>query len=341
LESPGFGCPSSAGKTYPFNIKGNWKKVKKILVFIVIYQLTFVKNIVYLLLKTRENHQLKEPSREMALKDITLGQYAPRDSWIHQLDPRTKVFIFLGAMLCAIAIKKTAVLGLFGLFGLALYPLALLNATIALKNVRPFLWLFLLTFLLHALFTEGRVLFRLPVVLTAVTAEGAANGIYYSLRIAVLLVFANAMTLTASPMELTDALERFLGIFRRIRVPAHEIALMVSLAIRFVPLFIEETDRIRKAQVSRGCRDDGPFWVRIRGVFPVIVPLFLSSFRKAGDLAFAMDARCYRGGEGRTSLRELRFHGPDGIAAGAAALAAFAFLWLDFRLHFHLSGLAR
>jgi energy-coupling factor transport system permease protein len=149
----------------------------------------------------------------------------------------------------------------------------------------------------------------------------------------VLLVFANAMTLTTSPMELTDSIERFLRPFRKIGVPAHEIALMVSIAIRFIPIFIEETDRIQKAQASRGCRTDGPIWVRIRGVFPVLVPLFLSSFRKAGDLAFAMDARCYTGGEGRTSLHELRFRGPDGIAIAAAAIAGFGFIWMDARIH--------
>ena len=269
----------------------------------------------------------------MSFRDITLGQYAPRVSSIHGLDPRTKVLVFLNAMLCALALRQSVFLCLFGFLGLGLYRVARLQVRIALKNIRPFLWLFFLTFALHAFFTEGPIVCRVPVFNWAVTADGLANGFYYTLRIVVLLIFANAMTLTTSPMELTDALERFLRSFRRIGVPAHEIALMVSLSIRFVPIFIEETDRIQKAQASRGCRADGPFWVRIRGIFPVIVPLFLSSFRKAGDLAYAMDARCYRGGEGRTSLRELRFHRSDGIAAAAAACAGFAFIWLDFRYH--------
>jgi energy-coupling factor transport system permease protein len=277
----------------------------------------------------------------MALKDITLGRYAPRDSFIHALDPRTKVLVFMGAMLCALTLKQSAFLCLFGIFGLGLYRIARLQVRIALNNVRPFIVLFFLTFALHAFFTEGHAVCRIPVIRGVVTAEGLENGLYYTLRIVVLLIFANAMTLTTSPMELTDALERFLRSFRRIGVPAHEIALMVSLAIRFVPIFIEETDRIQKAQASRGCRAEGPFWIRIRGIFPVIVPLFVSSFRKAGDLAFAMDARCYQGGEGRTSLRELRFHRPDGITAAAAMCAGFAFIWLDFRFHPVLSDLAR
>jgi energy-coupling factor transport system permease protein len=277
----------------------------------------------------------------MVLRDITLGQYAPGDSSIHGLDPRTKVLAFMAAMGCALALRQSVFLLLLGILGLGLYKAAGLQVRIALKNVRPFVWLFFLTFALHAFFTEGREVYRVPLIHGVVTAEGIANGIYYTLRIVVLLILANAMTLTTSPMELTDALERFLRPFRRIGVPAHEIALMVSLAIRFVPIFIEETDRIQKAQASRGSRVEGPFWVRIRGIFPVIVPLFLSSFRKAGDLAYAMDARCYQGGEGRTRFRELRFHLADGIAAAAAAAAGFAFIWMDIHFHPGLSDLAR
>jgi energy-coupling factor transport system permease protein len=292
-----------------------------------------MKKIVYLIVKIWENFQLKEIPAEMALRDVTLGQYAPRNSAIHGLDPRSKVLIFMAAMGCALVLKQSLFLFLFGIFGLFLYRLSRLRSTIAFKNIRPFAWLFLLTFALHAFFTEGRVLFRLPVASLAVTAGGLADGLFYTLRIVVLLVFANAMTLTTSPMELTDSIERFMRPLRKIGVPAHEIALMVSISIRFIPIFIEETDRIQKAQASRGCRTDGPIWLRIRGVFPVLVPLFLSSFRKAGDLAFAMDARCYRGGEGRTSLHELRFRGPDGIAFAAAALAGFGFIWMDSRIH--------
>jgi len=269
----------------------------------------------------------------MALRDITLGQYAPRDSMVHGLDPRSKVMIFTAAMACALVLKQSVFLCLLGVSGLLLYGLAGLAVAIALKNIRPFAWLFLLTFALHAFFTEGSALLRLPVAGVAVTADGLAKGLFYTLRIIVLLIFAGALTLTTSPMELTDSIERFLRPFRRIGVPSHEIALMVSIAIRFIPIFIEETDRIQKAQASRGCRTDGPLRVRLRGIFPVLVPLFLSSFRKAGDLAFAMDARCYRGGEGRTSLHELRFRRADGIALALAASAGFIFVWMDVRLH--------
>jgi energy-coupling factor transport system permease protein len=257
------------------------------------------------------------------------------------LDPRSKVLMFSAAMFCSLILKQSVFVGIMGILGLCLYRMARIKARTAFKNVRPFFWLFLLTFALHAFFTEGRILFTVPAVRTSVTAEGLANGFYYTLRIVVLLIFANGMTLTTSPMELTDALERFLGPFRRIGVPSHEIALMISLAIRFIPIFIDETDRIQKAQASRGSRTDGPFWDRIRGVFPVIVPLFLSSFRKAGDLAFAMDARCYRGGEGRTSFRDLKFRMPDGIFLAVAACVGFAVVWIDFRLHPVLFDLTR
>ncbi len=265
----------------------------------------------------------------MALRDITLGQYAPRNSPVHSLDPRSKILLFGTAMTLCLLLRNGLVLSCFGLAGLAVFRLAGLSPAIAFRNIRSFLWLFGLTLLIHAFTTEGTAWLRLPGGIGTMTREGLAHGLFYSLRIAVLLIFANGLTLTASPMELTDAIERFLKPFRRFGIPAHEIALMISISIRFIPLLIDEADRIRKAQLSRGARTGGSLQTRIRGVFPVVIPLFVSSFRKAGDLAMAMDARCYQGGDGRTQFRPLAFRRPDRMALAAAFCIAAATLTAD------------
>jgi energy-coupling factor transport system permease protein len=268
----------------------------------------------------------------MAIRDITLGQYAPRDSVVHRLDPRAKVGIHFMAMFLALLINRIPLLCVLGILGFILFRIAQLPIRIALKNVRPFLWLFFLTFLLHAFFTEGSILFKIPLMHVEATREGVSNGLFYTLRILVLLIFANGLTLTTSPMEFTDALEKFLKPFHKIGVPSHEIALMISIAIRFIPIFIDEAERIKNAQISRGGLMDGRLMDKIKGVLPVVIPLFLSSFRKANDLAFAMDARCYRGGESRTSFRVLRFRTGDWAALAVTAGIGLSVFLLDCRM---------
>ena len=248
------------------------------------------------------------------IKDITLGQYAPRESIIHKLDPRTKVLASLFLMSMLLFIRRLEIILLFFVVVLVLYILSKLNIGLALKNLKPFVWLFLLTFLLHCLFTKGKILVEIPFVKGYITEEGIYRGIFYTLRIGILVVMANLLTLTTSPMSLTDGIERFLSPFRRVGVPAHEIAMMLSISIRFIPILIEEAERIRKAQISRGGCFEGNLLRRIRSIIPLIVPLFLSTFRRANDLALAMDARCYRGGEGRTSYHILRFRRADMLA---------------------------
>jgi energy-coupling factor transport system permease protein len=251
--------------------------------------------------------------------DITLGQFAPRDSVIHRLDPRTKLAILTVAMAVAFALKGSYACFVLWVAGMALYAASRLSPAMALRSMRPFGWLFLLTFGLHAFTTPGTPLFRAPFVRgLAVTAEGVNRGVFYSLRIAVLILYAGWFTLTTSPMDFTDGLERLLRPFRRIGIPAHEIAMMLSIAVRFIPIFIDETERIRRAQISRGGRFDGGPVSRIRGITPVVVPLFLSSFRRAADLAYAMDARCYQGGDRRTGYRKLEILKRD---RGAMAVA--------------------
>lgn len=211
---------------------------------------------------------------------------------------------------------------------IVLYRAARLNASMAFRNIRPFLWILILTVLIHALFTEGRILIRLPLSL-AVTADGIHAGLFYSFRIVVLIMSAAMITLTTSPMALTDAVERFLKPLTRLGVPAHEIAMMMSISMRFIPTLLEEAERIKKAQISRGSRIDGSPVQKIKGVIPLIIPLFVSTFRRANDLALAMEARCYRGGENRTSYQALRFRWTDAAALCAVTLSGILILvWL-------------
>ena len=250
----------------------------------------------------------------MGIRDITLGQFVPRNSVIHRLDPRTKLLSCLVLMVFFILSDRLPVLLTYFVLVLTLYWVARLNPMIAFRNLKPFVWLFLLTFILHAFFTKGTIVMTVPYTSVRITEEGLLKGAFYSLRISIFILLASLLTLTTSPMSLTDAVERFLKPFRRFGVPSHEIALMMSISIRFIPIFIEEGERIRKAQLSRGGSFQGNIIKRIRNVIPLIIPLFVSTFRRANDLALAMDARCYTGGEGRTSYHVLRFRWIDTVA---------------------------
>jgi energy-coupling factor transport system permease protein len=250
----------------------------------------------------------------MKIQDITLGQYAARDSVIHKLDPRTKLiscFVFMSFLLITHRIE--VILILFSII-VVLFRLSNLNLRLAIRNIRPFIWLFLVTIILHILLTKGKILWNVPWIGLTVTREGIFQGFFYTFRIGILIIIAALLTLTTSPMAITDALERFLSPFKRIGIPAHEIAMMISIAIRFIPILVQESDRIQKAQVSRGNRLDGKLIQKVKSVLPLVIPLFLSTFRRANELAFAMDSRCYRGGDQRTNYYILKFKSADLIA---------------------------
>jgi energy-coupling factor transport system permease protein len=259
----------------------------------------------------------------MRIRDITLGQYAPRESIVHGLDPRTKVLSSLFFMTLLLFIHRLELLFVFFAVVLVLFRLSKLDFGLALRNLRPFLWLFLITFILHVMFTKGRILWKVPAVSLYITEEGITRGLFYTFRIGILVMLASLLTLTTSPMSLTDAIERFLSPFRFIGVPAHEIAMMLSISLRFIPILIDEAERIRKAQISRGSRFVGSIVSKIRSVVPLIIPLFLSTFRRANDLALAMDARCYQGGGKRTSYHVLRFGRNDMMALLAVLFFGF------------------
>jgi energy-coupling factor transport system permease protein len=252
-----------------------------------------------------------------------LGQYVPVDSPVHRLDPRTKI---LGTLWLAIVVFGVRSLG--DLVALTVFLAAVLAAGrippgYTLRGLRPVLWLVGLAVLFQVLFGEsgGHVLLRRgPLV---ITRENVVLGVFYGYRLILLVVATTLMTFTTSSVELTDGLERLLRPFRRVGVPAHELALMMTIALRFIPTLLEETDKIMKAQMARGADfASGGLVRRARALVPLLVPLFVSAFRRADALALAMESRCYRGGEHRTRMKELRVAVRDYVAAGVLAVAS-------------------
>ncbi len=263
------------------------------------------------------------------LKDITLGQFFPGDSLLHRLDPRTKIvllFFFLAAIFVFDSPLAYAALTAFtaALIAVSRVPLLLM-----LKALKPLSWIIAFTFVIHLVSTPGDAFFH--VWLFDLTWQGAAKGFFIALRLALLILLSALLTYTTSPLALTDALETLMQPLRRVGVPAHEIAMMMTIALRFVPTLIEEADKIMKAQQARGADlTEGSVIERVKGFVPVLVPLFISAFRRADDLALAMEARCYRGGVGRTQMKALRISSIDYVAYAFGALFFAALAVLKF-----------
>ena len=241
------------------------------------------------------------------LKDITLGQYFPIDSAIHRLDPRTKIISSLIFMILLLLIEHWLTLvSIIIVLSIAI-RLSQIPYLVVLKNIRPFIWLFLLTLILHLFFTEGRILCHLPVVGFPIYAEALETGLIYTFRLVILILIATLLTLTTSPVELTDALYKMLAPLKRFGIPVYDLIMMMTLAMRFIPTLLQETERIQKAQMSRGASFEGNLVRKLKSVIPLLLPLFISAFRRADDLALAMDSRCYHGGDGRTNFVQLKF----------------------------------
>ena len=263
------------------------------------------------------------------LKDITLGQFFPGDSLLHRLDPRTKIvllFFFLAAIFIFDSPLAYAALTAFtaALIAVSRVPLLLM-----LKALKPLSWIIAFTFVIHLVSTPGDAFFH--VWLFDFTWQGAAKGFFIALRLALLILLSALLTYTTSPLALTDALETLMQPAKRVGVPAHEIAMMMTIALRFVPTLIEEADKIMKAQQARGADfTEGSIIERVKGFVPVLVPLFISAFRRADDLALAMEARCYRGGVGRTQMKALRISSIDYVAYAFGALFFAALAALKF-----------
>ena len=246
--------------------------------------------------------------------DITLGQYYPGNSFIHRLDPRTKILSTL-LLIIAVFLANTAV-GYAALCAMVLFIILIsgLPFMLVLKSVKPLLFIIVLTLVLHAVMGQGEhVLYQWKFI--RVTEEGLRLGVQMAMRLILLLMISSILTFTTSPIVLTDGIEALLSPFRVIGVPAHELAMMMTIALRFIPTLMEETDRIIKAQTARGADfSGGNLLVRAKNMLPILVPLFISAFRRADDLAVAMEARCYRGGEGRTRMHQLAYRSGDVMA---------------------------
>ena len=260
--------------------------------------------------------------------NITLGQYYPGDSFIHRLDPRTKILTTL-LLIVAVFLANTAI-GYVALCAMVLFIIAVsgLPFMLVLKSVKPLLFIIVLTLLLHALMGQGEhILYQWKFI--KVTEEGLQLGVKMAMRLILLLMISSILTFTTSPIVLTDGIEALLRPFRVIGVPAHELAMMMTIALRFIPTLMEETDRIIKAQTARGADfSGGNLLVRAKNMLPILVPLFISAFRRADDLAIAMEARCYRGGEGRTRMHQLAYRSGDMLAFvfAFAMIGVLAFL---------------
>lgn len=251
------------------------------------------------------------------LKDITLGQYFPGNTVAHRLDARTKLLLVIiyivGLFNCEGWLSYAFVIGITALS----MAVSKIKPKSALKGLKPLIIIILLTAVLNIFYTEGT-----PVIEGwIITWEGIARAVMMSLRIILLIVGTFMLTYTTSPIALTDGLELMLGPLKKIKIPVHEMSMMMSMALRFIPTLIEETDKIMSAQKARGADfESGNLFQRAKALLPILVPLFVSAFRRADELAVAMESRCYHGGDGRTRMKQLKMQGIDFSALGLGAL---------------------
>lgn len=255
------------------------------------------------------------------IREITIGQYYPTQSVIHRLDPRTKIigtFVFVVSLFLE---KNVGIIGLSTLFLLMMIKLSRIPIRYIVRGLKPIFILLLFSVIFNIFFTPGQILVKLGFL--KVTKEGLILAAFIAIRLVYLIIGTSFFTLTTTPTRLTDGLESLFGFLNRFHVPVHEIAMMMSIALRFIPILVEELDKIMKAQSAR-CADfeSGGLMQRIKSLIPVLVPLFVSAIGRANDLAMAMEARCYRGGSGRTKMKPLEYTALD--------TKAFTFLAIYF-----------
>lgn len=265
----------------------------------------------------------------MALKDITLGQYFPGSSLLHKLDPRTKVLLTLFYIVALFMAKNSLGYGVLMAALLSAILLSRVGFKAVFRGMKPVLFIVIFATLLNLLYTKGEGEPLVTVWIFHIYRESIRAAVFMVLRIMMLISCTFLLTYTTSPMLLTDALESLLGPLKKLRMPIHELAMMMSIALRFIPTLIEETDKIMSAQKARGADfDSGNLIQKAKALIPLLVPLFISAFRRAEELGIAMECRCYHGGEGRTRLRQLKYVGRDyaalvlgfGLCAGVMGL---------------------
>ncbi len=248
------------------------------------------------------------------LKDITIGQYYPAESLIHSLDPRTKIFLTVLYIVAVFIIKGFWGFLLLGIFTLFLVKLSKIPFKLFFKGLKPLMFIMVFTALLNLFLTyDGKILWEFYFL--KITDKGISISAFMVLRILFLVMGSSFLMYTTSPVTMTSGLEYFLTPLKKIGVPAHEISMMMSIALRFIPTLIEETDKIMSAQKSRGANlETGGIVKRAKALIPILVPLFVSAFRRADELAMAMEARCYNGSDNRTKLKELKFKTKDFVS---------------------------
>lgn len=261
------------------------------------------------------------------IKDITLGQYIPGDSFIHKLDPRIKIIISL------IYIIDLFIINNFKgyILVIAFTAIAILISKVPFKfiyrGLKPIFIMIVITALLNIFMTSGGdIIFQWKFI--TIYEKGLQLAGFMVIRLVLLIIGTSLLTLTTSPIELTDGIEKLLNPLKRVGVPAHELAMMMTIALRFIPTLMDETDKIMKAQMARGADfESGNIVKRAKSLIPILVPLFISSFRRAEELAMAMEARCYKGGEGRTKMKQLKLEGKDFVACLVMLILVAISVW--------------
>lgn len=254
------------------------------------------------------------------LNNISIGQYFPGDSVIHKLDPRTKILFTLMFIVCIFASKGFLCFALIAAFAYLCMRITKIGLKFIVRGLKPILFIVVFTFLLNLFLSSGDdVLVKWGIL--KITYTGIRNALFMAVRLILLVTCTQLLTLTTSPIRLTDGLERLFAPLKKIKFPAHELAMMMSIALRFIPTLIEETDKITKAQKARGADfETGGVIKRVKSMVPLLVPLFVGAFRRADELAMAMEARCYRGGGGRTKMHPLVYKKNDYLAIGVSVI---------------------
>lgn len=257
------------------------------------------------------------------LKDITLGQYFPGDSLVHKLDPRFKIIIsalYITMLFCAV---EAIGLSIGIVYVIVAFLISKIPIKLMIKGLKPIVPVIIFTGILNLFFVDGETIYKLWIF--RLTYEGITTAVFMIVRVICLIAGTSLLTYTTSPIALTDAIERLLSPLKKIKVPVHELAMMMTIALRFIPTLIEETDKIMSAQKARGADlETGGFVDRAKALVPILIPLFISAFRRAEELALAMECRCYHGGEGRTRLKQLKSESRDYFAL------AFTIMFLNF-----------
>jgi len=262
------------------------------------------------------------------MDSMIIGKYVPGDSPVHRMDPRAKLIMIFAFVFIVFFANNIFTYILLGLYTFLIVFMTKLPIRFLIRGLKPVLWIILFTFFLHLIVTkEGNVLLDLGFF--KIYEEGLIQGIYISLRFLYLILITTILTLTTTPIEITDGMESLLGPLKKVGLPVHELALMMSISLRFIPTLMEETDKILKAQMARGVDfTGGPIKDRFKSIVPLLVPLFISAFKRAEELATAMEARGYRGGEGRTKLRQLQWGLADTTFLVFLVMLGLALLYL-------------